>query len=218
MIVFDSVYKVYDSKVYALSNINMSINKGDFVFVTGRSGAGKSTLLKLIFGAEKISKGSIMVSNINVSKLNLNKTLLLRRQIGLVFQDFKLLWDRSVFENVALPLIIASKSDFKNKTEKILDKFDLLKYKNLFPYQLSGGEQQKVSIARAIVNDPWIIIADEPTGNLDTESSNEVFNLFNEISKQGTTIVFATHNERLIKNHVGRIVELKRGKITSSNE
>lgn len=218
MIVFDSVYKVYDSKVYALSNINLTVNKGDFVFVTGRSGAGKSTLLKLIFGAEKINKGTVSVSNIDVSKLSLKKTLFLRRQIGLVFQDFKLLLDRTVFENVSLPLLIASKNNFKIKTESVLEKFDLLKYKNLFPYQLSGGEQQKVSIARAVVNDPWIMVADEPTGNLDTKSSDEVFNLFNEISKNGTTVIFATHNERLINNHRGRIIELKRGKIINKDE
>jgi len=216
MIEFSSVYKVYDSKVYALSNINLKINKAEFVFVTGRSGAGKSTLLKLIFSAESINKGSLVVGNINISSLSSKKLSLLRRQMGLVFQDFKLLWDRTVFENVAMPLIIAGKKNFNDKVLSVLEQFDLLKYKNIYPYQLSGGEQQKVSIARAVINEPWIIVADEPTGNLDTESTDEVFSLFQKISNKGTTIVFATHNERLINKHSGRIVELRRGKINNT--
>lgn len=215
MIEFNSVYKVYDSKVYALTNINLNINKGEFVFVTGKSGAGKSTLLKLIFAAESINKGSLLVSNINVATLSSKKLSSLRRQMGLVFQDFKLLWDRTVFENVAMPLIISGKKDFNNNVINTLEQFDLLKYKNIYPYQLSGGEQQKVSIARAVINNPWIIIADEPTGNLDAEATDEVFSLFQKISEKGTTIVFATHNERLINKHSGRIIELRRGKISN---
>jgi len=215
MIEFKSVYKVYDSKVYALANINLNVAKSEFVFVTGRSGAGKSTMLKLIFGAEFLSKGTLLVSNINIPSISTKKLTLLRRQMGLVFQDFKLLWDRTIFENVAMPLIVSKKTNYFNKVNSILEQFDLFKYKNLYPYQLSGGEQQKVSIARAVINDPWIIIADEPTGNLDSESTDEVFNLFQKISNSGTTIIFATHNERLINKHTGKIVELRRGKIIS---
>jgi cell division transport system ATP-binding protein len=213
MIEFRNVYKVYDSKVYALTNINLKINKAEFVFITGKSGAGKSTLLKLIFGAQKLSKGELLVGNINISNISSKKLAFLRRQMGLVFQDFKLLWDRTVYENVAMPLSIAANKNYKDKVYNILDQFDILQYKNIYPYQLSGGEQQKVSIARAVINDPWIIIADEPTGNLDTQATDEVFYLFEKISKLGTTIVFATHNERLINKHKGRILELRRGSL-----
>ncbi|MBN1114723.1 MAG: ATP-binding cassette domain-containing protein [Oligoflexia bacterium] len=218
MIIFDSVTKMYGSRVYALNDINLRIDKGDFVFVTGRSGAGKSTLLKLIYGHNKPSSGSVSVGNVDVGSISSRRLAYLRRQMGIVFQDFKLLWDRNIFDNITLPLSIWGKRlpDIRRASERIMKDFDVWKLKDLMPYQLSGGEQQKVAICRAMVGEPWILIADEPTGNLDPDSTREVFNMFNFAAQAGTTIVFATHNESLIEMHRGRFVKLEKGKVVSS--
>jgi cell division transport system ATP-binding protein len=216
MLEFSGVTKTYGTRINALTGINCKISRGEFVMITGESGAGKSTFLKLIYGAEKPSSGKVLVGgNVVVSMVSRTKLAYLRRRLGIVFQDFKLLWDRSVQENVALPLYIAKKDEMETaeRVERIMSELDLWKYKNLYPYQLSGGEQQKVSIARAMVTDPWIIIADEPTGNLDPKSTDEIFSLFQKAAAKGTTTVFATHNERLVTRHSGRVIQLDKGRI-----
>ena len=214
MIRFSSVSKMYDTNVFALKNISMNINKGEFVFVTGSSGAGKSTLLKLLYGELKPSSGNVSIHDKDVQFLSRNKLAFLRRQMGIVFQDFKLLWDRTVLENVCLPLHIWGKNkEAVNKAEKLMMELDIWKYKDMLPRQLSGGEQQQVAICRALVGEPWILIADEPTGNLDPESATGVFNIFNRASKMGSTVVFATHNQHLTQLHKGRIVHLDKGKL-----
>ncbi|MEI6079935.1 MAG: ATP-binding cassette domain-containing protein [bacterium] len=216
MIQFESVSKVYGSRVFALNSVSLKIVRSDFILVTGSSGAGKSTLLKLIYGDIKPTHGSVLVSGQAVEDLSGRKLAYLRRQLGVVFQDFKLLWDRTVLENVALPVIIWNTKDVDPyyMAEKVMKDFDLWKYKDLYPYQLSGGEQQKVAICRALVGDPWILVADEPTGNLDPLASTEIFDIFKEASKRGRTVVVATHNERSISMHSGRIVRLEKGRLT----
>ncbi len=215
MIQFDSVSKVYSSRVFALNSVNLKISRSDFILVTGSSGAGKSTLLKLVYGQIKPTHGSVLVSGQSVENLSSRKLSYLRRQLGIVFQDFKLLMDRTVLANVALPVIVWNNKDVDPyyMAEKIMKEFDLWKYKDLYPYQLSGGEQQKVSICRALIGDPWILVADEPTGNLDPLSSTEIFDIFKEASKRGRTVVVATHNERSISMHNGRVVRLEKGKL-----
>lgn len=215
MIKFKNVSKLYGSRIYALVDINLEISKSEFVFITGRSGAGKSTFLKLLYADQKPSKGEVIISGLPVKDLSSKRLAFLRRQMGIVFQDFKLLWNRNVFDNVTLPLQIwkKSKSEIGERAEKTMKELDLWKYKSVLPHQLSGGEQQRVAIARAIIGDPWIIIADEPTGNLDADSAIEIFEIFKRISGRGTTILFATHNERLISMHKGRILKLEHGKL-----
>ena len=215
MIHFDFVSKVYGSRVFALNTVNLKIARSEFLLVTGASGAGKSTLLRLIYGDIKPSHGSVYVGGQAVEDLSGSKLAYLRRQLGIVFQDFKLLWNRSVLENVALPVVIWNSKDIDPlyMAEKIMRDFDIWKYKDLYPYQLSGGEQQKVSICRALVGDPWILIADEPTGNLDPLASTEIFDMFKEASNRGRTVVVATHNERSVSMHSGRIVRLEKGRL-----
>ena len=216
MIHFNSVSKIYNNDVFALKGIDISIAKGDFVFVTGSSGAGKSTLLKMIYGGLKPTDGRVVVGGSYVDSLSPYRLAMLRRQIGIVFQDFKLLWDRTVFENVCLPFAVWGKLTEENKeiAEVMMKKFDIWKYKNEYPHKLSGGEQQKVAICRALVTSPWILIADEPTGNLDPDSASEVFNLFYEASKKGSTVIFATHNEHLQSLHKGRTIKLEKGRLS----
>ena len=216
MIQFESVSKVYGSRVFALNSVSLKIVRSDFILVTGSSGAGKSTLLKLIYGDIKPTHGTVLVSGQPVEDLSNRKLAYLRRQLGVVFQDFKLLWDRTVLENVALPVIIWNTKDVDPyyMAEKVMKDFDLWKYKDLYPYQLSGGEQQKVAICRALVGDPWILVADEPTGNLDPLASTEIFDIFKKASKRGRTVVVATQNERSISMHSGRIVRLEKGRLT----
>ncbi|MCX6112974.1 MAG: ATP-binding cassette domain-containing protein [Proteobacteria bacterium] len=215
MIQFDSVSKVYGTRLFALNSVNLKVSRSDFLLVTGGSGAGKSTLLRLIYGDIKPTHGSILVSGQAVEELSARKLAYLRRQLGIVFQDFKLLWNRTVLDNVALPIVIwdNKEADPNYMAEKIMKEFDLWKYKDLYPYQLSGGEQQKVSICRALIGDPWVLIADEPTGNLDPLASTEIFDIFKNASKRGRTVIVATHNERSISMHSGRVVRLEKGKL-----
>ncbi len=216
MISFESVSKIYSTKVFALNNVSMTVEKGEFLLITGSSGAGKSTLLKLIYGELKPSQGRDMVSGQNVQALSKNKIALLRRRMGIVFQDFRLLPDRTIMENVALPVTVWDTKDIDPSfmAENVMKEFDLWKYRDLYPCQLSGGEQQKTAICRALTADPWILIADEPTGNLDPFSSTEIFDIFKESSRKGRTVVVATHNERSVSMHNGRILRLDKGKLT----
>jgi len=216
MISFLNVSKHYSSSK-ALSNISIEIIPGEMVFLTGHSGAGKSTLLKLIASIEKPTRGQILVNKRNISKMKERAIPDHRRKIGVIFQNYQLLYDRNVFENVALPLIISNygKREIPKRVRAALDKVGLLGKESSNPITLSGGEQQRVSIARAIVNKPPIILADEPTGNLDPDLSNEIMKLFADFNQVGVTVLIASHDLTLIKNLNKRIIELKNGQVSN---
>lgn len=214
MIQVFQVSKRFGSNV-ALNEIDLRIRKGEFVFVTGPSGAGKTTLLRLIFGADKPSGGQILINGINLSRVSRSKLDLLRRKIGFVFQNFKLLNRKSIFQNVSMALELSGErsSYIRKNTQRILRAVGLSDKEQAYPLQLSGGEQQRVAIARAIVNDPMILLADEPTGNLDPDITREIMVLFRSINLRGTTVVIATHNRELLRDTDQRIVVLKQGRI-----
>lgn len=218
MIEFYHVYKQYVKDQYALHDISLNIEKGEFLFLTGASGAGKTTLLKLMFKEELPSKGQILVDSTNINLIPPRELYLLRRRMGIVFQDFKLLANRTVFENVAIPLVVRSerKSSIDKMVNKALAQVGLTHRRNYFPTYISGGEQQRVAIARAIVGNPSIIIADEPTGNLDTELSIEIFKIFEKINANGITTIIATHDLHLLSMFPKRILKLEKGKLLSS--
>jgi cell division transport system ATP-binding protein len=214
MIQVFQVSKSFGSNV-ALNEIDIRIRKGEFVFITGPSGAGKTTLLRLIFGTEAPTSGQILINGINLSRISRSKLDLLRRKIGFVFQDFKLLNRKSIFQNVALALELGGErlSIVRKKTHQILRAVGLSTKEQAYPLQLSGGEQQRVAIARAIINDPMILLADEPTGNLDPDITREIMVLFRSINLRGTTVVIATHNRELLRDTDQRIVVLNQGRI-----
>ena len=195
MITFEKVSKNYTGSPEILQNINLEILAGELVFVTGPSGAGKTTLLKLISALEKPSSGSIIFENQNLSQIKTNEVHLLRRRFGMIFQDHKLLYDRNCFGNVALPLEInnMTKTDINRRVRAALDKVSLLKKERMMPITLSGGEQQRLAIARAIVSRPSILIADEPTANLDKEYAEEIMNIFYSFQQVGVTVIISTH-------------------------
>ena len=200
----------------ALRDVDLRIREGEFVFVTGPSGAGKTTLLRLIFGAERPASGQILINGINLNRISRTKLDLLRRKIGFVFQDFKLLPRKTVFENVALALEVtgARRSFIRKKTHQALRLVGLAKKQTAYPLQISGGEQQRVAIARAIVKDPLILLADEPTGNLDPELTKDIMVLFRSVYMKGTTVVVATHSRDLLEETEQRTILLNRGRIT----
>ena len=218
MIQLFNVIKNYGSGKPALDDISLKIDKGEFVFLTGPSGAGKTTVLKILFGWERFAEGQVLVQGINVGKLNAGNIHTLRRSIGVIFQDYKLLPNKTVFENVAFAQEVTNRDrkTIKFKTWKALKNVGLTPKKDSFPPQLSGGEQQRVAIARAMVNTPPIILADEPTGNLDQEISIEILKLFEEMNRNGATIVFATHSQDIMKPKKHRVIVLNRGKVVSS--
>ena len=195
MITFEKVCKSYPNSPEILQNINLEISSGELVFVTGPSGAGKTTLLKLISAIEKPSSGSIIFESQNLSSIKDKEIPILRRHFGMIFQDHKLLYDRNCFENVALPLEInnMTKADINRRVRAALDKVDLLKKEKMMPVTLSGGEQQRLAIARAIVSRPSILIADEPTANLDKEYAEEIMNIFYSFQQVGVTVIISTH-------------------------
>ena len=195
MISFDKVSKSYPGSIDALQNINLKILPADLVFVTGPSGAGKSTLLKLISSVEKPTSGTIIFENKNLSQLKAKDIPYLRRKFGMIFQDHKLLFDRNCFENVSLPLAINDIDgiDINRRVRAALDKVGLLNKEKIMPISLSGGEQQRLAIARAIVSRPSILIADEPTGNLDREYADEIMNIFYSFQQVGVTVIISTH-------------------------
>ena len=199
----------------ALSDISLRIRKGEYVFITGRSGAGKTTLLRLLFGTERPTEGQILIDRINLNRINRLNLDLLRRRIGFVFQDFKLLPRKTVFQNVAIALEVLGErtSLVKKKTHQTLRAVGLSKKEEAYPLQLSGGEQQRVAIARAVVNNPLILLADEPTGNLDPDITRDIMILFRSINLRGTTVVIATHSKELMKDTDQRIVRLAEGKL-----
>ncbi|MGB3478581.1 MAG: cell division ATP-binding protein FtsE [bacterium] len=217
MITFDNVTKVYQKDWVALQDISFFIDKGEFVFVNGTTGAGKSTLLKMIYKDEEPTKGTIKVLDQNLRLLKKKNIPKLRRKIGVIFQDFKLLQDRTLEENIAFALDVTDTParDMRKQMLEILTYLRLSHKKFSFPYQLSGGEQQKVAIARALVRDPYILLADEPTGNLDEKSSQEIIDVLLDINYKGTTVLMATHNLKLIKKVKKRMLRIKDGKLAA---
>jgi cell division transport system ATP-binding protein len=213
MIRFDEVSKQYPGGHQALKQVSFELNKGEMAFLTGRSGAGKSTLLKLIMCSEKVDQGQILVGNRNIHRLSNNELPLYRRRIGVVFQDHQLLFDRSVFDNVMLPLQIEAydKHEAARRVRAALDKVGLLSKEKLNPIHLSGGEQQRVGIARAVVNRPQILLADEPTGNLDPELAAEIMQLFEQFNQIGVSMLIASHDLSLITRLRHRILTLDNG-------
>jgi cell division transport system ATP-binding protein len=200
MIQLYHVYKSYGGQQYALYDVTLTADKGDFLFITGRSGAGKTTLLRLIFCAEEATRGQLLVEGINLQRLKRSGIPYLRRKIGVVFQDFKLLGDRSVLANVGLSLEVTgrSRSFIEKRVRQILRLVGLDGKESHLCCRLSGGEQQRVAIARAVASNPILVLADEPTGNLDDEITLDILELFREINRRGTTVVLATHNRELI--------------------
>ncbi len=219
MIQLFHVNKRYDHDAPALVDVNLSIDKGEFVFLTGPSGAGKTTLLKLIFCAEKATSGQILVTGRNVARIASSQVPFLRRKIGVVFQDFKLLPGRTVRDNVALTLDVLgmSRHDAQRRVEVMLKQVGLSHKMNTYPPKLSGGEQQRVAIARALVNDPAILLADEPTGNLDHKLTIEIMDLLTDFSARGTTVVVATHDEGLLTRYGKRTISLAGGQVVADS-
>ena len=223
MIQFFNVSKTYSGDVPALDGVSMQIEKGEFVFITGKSGAGKTTLLRLVFRADLPSKGTVLVNNFNIARLQKESIPYLRRNIGVVFQDFKLLPQKTVFENIAFALEVTGtpKKEIAPRVMRLLQYIRLKDRRDDFPLRLSGGEQQRIAIARAIISNPPIVLADEPTGNLDPEISMDIMQLFQEINQRGTTVVIATHDVDLIKKIRKKVFCLDKGKlidIISSDE
>jgi len=217
MIQLFKVRKSYGGVAPALIDITFSVKKGEFIFLTGPSGAGKTTLLKILYRTEKYDRGQVLVHGMNIGKIPDRKLYTLRREIGFVFQDYKLLAKKNVFENVAFAqeVIGADKKRIRFKTWEALKNVGLTHKKDSYPPQLSGGEQQRVAIARALVNSPKIILADEPTGNLDPEISLEILKLFEHAKKRGVTVIFATHDQEMIRSRKHRVVVIKRGKLVA---
>lgn len=216
MIEMKNVYKRYPNGIVAANGIDVEIKQGEFVYVVGPSGAGKTTFIKMMYREERSTTGIILINGVNLATLKASRVPYLRREIGVVFQDFKLLPKLNVYENVAFALEVIEESP-KIIRKKVMDVLELvgLKHKaRMFPTELSGGEQQRVSIARSIVNTPKVVIADEPTGNLDPETSMEIMNIFDEINSRGTTIVMATHNREIVNTIRHRVIAIEGGLIT----
>ncbi|MFK7681015.1 cell division ATP-binding protein FtsE [Bacillus sp. Wb] len=215
MIEMQNVYKTYPNGVKAINGISIKINQGEFAYIVGPSGAGKSTFIKMMYREEKPSSGNIIVNGANVAKIKDSKVPIFRRHIGVVFQDFKLLPKLTVYENIAFALEVIEQSPEEIK-KRVLEVLELVKLKgkmDSFPDELSGGEQQRVSIARSIVNSPKVVIADEPTGNLDPETSREIMDIFEEINKRGTTILMATHNREIVNTIRKRVIAIENGNV-----
>ena len=216
MVSFSAVAKRYPGGEEALKNVTFGVEPGELVFITGRSGAGKSTLLKLIPAIEKPSSGSVIVNGQNVGALKRSAIPYLRRNVGLVFQDQKLLYDRSIYDNVMLPLAFSSHPprEAARRVRAALDKVGLLGREKANPVQLSGGEQQRVAIARAVVNRPSILLADEPTANLDGESARRILDIFVEFNQVGVTVLIASHDQALVTRYGKRVLHLSAGRIS----
>jgi len=216
MIEFDNVSKRYPDGHEALSQVNFALDAGEMAFLTGHSGAGKSTLLKLIMLMERPSGGQLLVNGKNLSRLHKSQIPYYRRRVGVVFQNHQLLFDRSVFDNVALPMQVsgAQHRDIERRVRAALDKVGLLSKEKLNPVQLSGGEQQRIGIARAVVHTPRILLADEPTGNLDPELSAEIMTLFEDFRNVGVSVLVATHDIALISRMDERVLTLDHGRLS----
>lgn len=219
IIEFRGVSKTYQTGTHALEDVNIKINNGEFVFVVGSSGAGKSTFMKLIMREEKANTGKIIVNGFELTSLKRKDVPMLRRTMGIVFQDFRLIPNMNVFENVAFAMHVvgATNKEIRVEVSKALSKVGLGHKARSMPSQLSGGEQQRVGLARALVNSPDLIIADEPTGNVDPNMSYEIVNLLTEINKKGTTILMVTHDHNLVRDFNHRVIMLDGGKIVADN-
>lgn len=213
MIQVYNLNKSYQKDSSALKDVTLKIGKGEFVYITGPSGAGKSTLLKLLFASEKPTRGQILIDGQNLTRMGAKKIALMRRRLGVVFQDFKLINSRSVFENVAFPLEVQGKKRYEvsNKVYQVLKHVGLEHKIKRYPLELSGGEQQRIAIARALVIDPLVLIADEPTGNLDLDNTREVMELFKGANARGTTVLIATHDREMIQRFPRRVLTLEGG-------
>ncbi len=220
LIKVNNVTKIYSNGVCAIQDLDLHIKKGEFVFIIGSSGSGKSTLIKMLYREEKPTKGQIMIGGINVAKLVNRKVYKLRRKLGIVFQDFKLLPKLTAYENVAFALEVMGlpRSEIRTKTLNALELVNLKNKAKYYPDQLSGGEQQRVSIARAIVNDPKLLICDEPTGNLDPKISLEIMNVLRHINDLGTTVIVATHDKEIVDKLQKRVIVLDAGRIVKDYE
>ena len=219
IIEFRGVSKTYNTGTHALEDVNITINKGEFVFVVGSSGAGKSTFMKLIMREEKANTGIIMVNGFNLTKMPRRQVPMLRRTMGIVFQDFRLIPTMNVFDNVAFAMHVvgASGREIRREVTKALSNVGLGDKARSMPRQLSGGEQQRVGLARALVNSPDLIIADEPTGNVDPNMSFEIVSLLTEINKRGTTVLMVTHDHNLVRDFNHRVIMLDSGRIVADN-
>lgn len=215
MIEMQDLWKTYPGGTNALKGITLKIDRNDFVYIVGPSGAGKSTFMKMIYREERPTKGQIFVNGVNLVSLKQRKIPYLRRHIGVIFQDFRLLPKLTVFENIsfAMEVIESPKRLIKRRTLEVLELVNLKEKVNSLPHQLSGGEQQRIAIARAIVNNPTVIIADEPTGNLDPDTSWGIMRLLEEINYRGTTIVMATHNKEMVNTFRKRVIAIEKGAI-----
>ena len=219
MIEFKGVHKVDDNGTKALKDVNLRIDKGEFVFIVGASGAGKSTFLKLIMREEVANAGEVIVNDFKLSKLKRREIPYLRRTMGIVFQDFRLINNMNVFDNVAFAMRVigASQREVRKRVPYILGLVGLQNKARNYPMELSGGEQQRVGLARALVNNPALIIADEPTGNIDPELSYEIVELLNEINRRGTTVLMVTHERDLVRMFNRRVIEIREGCVVSDS-
>lgn len=220
MIEMIDVSKIYPSGVKAITGLNVKIKSGEFVYIVGPSGAGKSTFIKMMYCEEKPSTGKIIVNGINLPSIRNSKVPLFRRNIGMVFQDFKLLDKYTVYENVAfaMEVIESDPAEIKTRVMEVLDLVGIKSKARMTPAELSGGEQQRVAIARSIVNNPKVVIADEPTGNLDPETSWDIMNIFEEINRRGTTLLMATHNKDIVNNMKHRVIAIDGGRIVRDEQ
>ncbi|BCB05680.1 cell division ATP-binding protein FtsE [Bacillus sp. KH172YL63] len=220
MIEMKDVYKQYSNGVMAANGLNVHIKQGEFVYVVGPSGAGKSTFIKMMYREERPSKGDIIVNGINLAKIRNSRVPYLRRNVGVVFQDFKLLPSLTIYENIAFALEVIEEQpkQIKKRVMEVLDLVGLKHKARMLPNELSGGEQQRVSIARSIVNTPKLVIADEPTGNLDPETSWDIMNILEDISNRGTTVIMATHNREIVNTIKHRVIAIENGRIVRDEQ